>query len=219
MLPNLRWFEFEGVSTYLEALLPRITVPLLETFRILFVDEHTFSTQNLSQFMGTIEGFRCSSAGFGFDYNFVVAWVHTLKEANKLTFIMNFCSPLDQQVAQIAQIFRAFGTVSSAVEHLSLDHGKASPLKASYKVDPARWYKLLLGSFSSVKSLYLNDDPVEDISRSLQSDDGGFHTELLPELKELSYFAGVRRNDPGEALTAFIDARQNAGRPVTLLRV
>jgi hypothetical protein len=46
------------------ALLPQITVPVLETFQISFLKEHTFSTQNLSQFKGAIEDFRCGSARF-----------------------------------------------------------------------------------------------------------------------------------------------------------
>jgi hypothetical protein len=40
-------------------------------------------------------------------------------------------------------------------------------------------------------------------------------TELLPELKELSYFTIDHARDP---FASFIFARQNAGRPVTLVR-
>jgi hypothetical protein len=38
--------------------------------------------------------------------------------------------------------------------------------------------------------------------------------ELFPELKKLSYF-GIAKD--GDAFTEFIDARGNAGRPVTLI--
>jgi hypothetical protein len=115
-------------------------------------------------------------------------------------------------------IFRALGTVSSAVEHLSLKHGMTIWSGASGKDNPVLWDELL-GSFSSVKSLYMDDEVVEEISRSsLQSDDGDFHTELFPKAKELSYFAGLIHNDLGEVLTAFIDALHNACRLVTLLR-
>jgi hypothetical protein len=45
-------------------------------------------------------------------------------------------------------------------------------------------------------------------------EDGELPLELLPELQELRYFGS---RDTGDAFTSFIDARQNAGRPVTLV--
>ena len=39
--------------------------------------------------------------------------------------------------------------------------------------------------------------------------------ELLPELQELKCYG---EGDIGDAFTSFIDARQNAGRPVALVR-
>ena len=39
--------------------------------------------------------------------------------------------------------------------------------------------------------------------------------ELLPELQEFTYSGS---DDIGDAFTSFIDARRNAGRPVTLVR-
>jgi hypothetical protein len=61
----------------------------------------------------------------------------------------------------------------------------------------------------------IGDDFVGQLSRSLRLEDGEPLLELLPELKELSYSA---IDDDDAAFTAFIDARQNAGRPVTLIR-
>jgi len=52
-LPNLRWFGFKGTCAYLEALLPRITTPVLEKFQIIFFNQLTFSVPHLQQFMGT----------------------------------------------------------------------------------------------------------------------------------------------------------------------
>jgi hypothetical protein len=54
-LPNLRWFVFKGVSAYLEALLPRMTTPLLEKVQIKFFNQLTFSVPHLLQFLGTTE--------------------------------------------------------------------------------------------------------------------------------------------------------------------
>jgi hypothetical protein len=212
-LPNLRWFGFGGVSAYLEALLPQITVPLLEKFQILFIDQLTFSTQYLSQFMGTTEEFRCANTKFRFYEDGVAVWVNALRGANRFSFYVYFiCWPPNLQAAHTAQFFRVLGTVSSAVEHLILECATLSSEWYS-NVEPVRWCELL-GSFSSVKSLLVDHGLVGAISRSLQSDDGEFRTELLPDLNELSYSA----SGDDEAFTAFVDARQNAGHPVTLTR-
>jgi hypothetical protein len=52
-------------------------------------------------------------------------------------------------------------------------------------------------------------------SRCLQLDDGKPPLELLPELQELTYSC---KGDTGDAFSSFISARQNAGRPVTVVR-
>ena len=58
-------------------------------------------------------------------------------------------------------------------------------------------------------------NPVKDLSHCLQLEDGELPLELLPELQELRTFGS---GDTGDALTSFIDARRNTGRPVTLIR-
>jgi len=60
---------------------------------------------------------------------------------------------------------------------------------------------------------------IKEVSRSLLVDDGDSPTELLlHELKELLYAAGDGVEGwAEEELTPFINARQNAGRPVTLI--
>ena len=46
-------------------------------------------------------------------------------------------------------------------------------------------------------------------------DNGELPLELLPELQELTYFG---RGDTSNAFTPLINAFQNAGRPLTLVR-
>jgi hypothetical protein len=54
-LPNLHHFNFRGVSTYLEALVHRITAPRLEKLTIEFFNQLTFSVPRLLQFIDTAE--------------------------------------------------------------------------------------------------------------------------------------------------------------------
>jgi len=50
----------------------------------------------------------------------------------------------------------------------------------------------------------------------LELEDGEFPLELLPELHVLEYFGS---GDTRDAFTSFTNARQDAGRPVTLTRL
>ena len=64
-----------------------------------------------------------------------------------------------------------------------------------------------------MKSLCIDHGLIGELSRSLRPDDGELPLELLPELQELTFTGSSYASD---AFTSFIDARQNAGHPVTL---
>ena len=65
-----------------------------------------------------------------------------------------------------------------------------------------------------MKTLRIDNGLVEQLSRCLELEDGELPLELLPELQELTYSGS---GNTGDAFTSFINARQNAGRPVTLV--
>jgi len=104
------------------------------------------------------------------------------------------------------------------MEHLALEHEERNDCGQSSEehgvVDRPEWHRLLR-SFSSVKTLRVDGGLSDELSRYLQSDSGGLPWDLLPELQELTY-AG--NSNAGDVFTSFIDARQNTGRPVTLVR-
>ena len=61
----------------------------------------------------------------------------------------------------------------------------------------------------------VQDGLVEQLFRCLRLEGGEILLELLPELQEVMYYGS---GDAGDAFTPFIDTRQDAGRPVTLIR-
>jgi hypothetical protein len=65
-LPNLRYFDFQGVSTYLEALVHRITTPRLKKLKINLFNQLTFSVPRLLQFIDAAENLRFNRATFTF---------------------------------------------------------------------------------------------------------------------------------------------------------
>ena len=217
-LPNLRWFVFRGVSAYMEAVVRRITAPRLEKLGIRLFEQLTFSVPRLLQFMSTIEDFGFNSAKFVFGEEDVHVEVHPREEAKMNVFQMHIdCWHLDWQVSSMAQIFNTLSQIFSAVEHLALEHEEhsRSSEEQHHEVDHANWRKLLR-SFNNVKSLHVDDGLVEELARSLLLGDGELPPELLPELQEVAYSGS---DDTGDAFTSFIDARQSAGHPVTLMRL
>ncbi|KAN0114206.1 hypothetical protein V8E52_007004 [Russula decolorans] len=216
-LPNLRWFGFRGVSAYLEALLPRITAPLLEKLQILFFNQLTFSVPHLLEFIRSAENLRFSSARVTFHDGGIFTRVYPHEGAKMYALYVDIgCKQSDWQVASAVQILNTLRSVFSSVEHLSLEYEMyAISSEWHNKADHAQWRKLL-ESFNDVKTLLVDAVLVRDLSHSLQLDDGEpLPVELLPELKEVSYSA---IDDADDVFTPFIDARQKAGRPVTLVR-
>jgi hypothetical protein len=118
----------------------------------------------------------------------------------------------DMQLFSVTQIFNSFSQKLSTVEHLSLEHAAFSYVHDGPEVDPTEW-RQLLQLFRCVKTLNVHDRLVKEVSRCLELDDGEHPLELLPVLQELTYSGS---DDTSDAFTSFTDARQNAGRPVTL---
>ena len=120
---------------------------------------------------------------------------------------------LDWQVASTAQVFHTLGTVFSAVEHLTLAYDRhLVSSEWNNEADRAQW-RHLLGLFVNVKTVFVDGELVGQLSHALRPVEGESPTELLPELQDLSYSAMAPSPN---AFTPFADARQKAGRPVTV---
>ncbi|KAI0270370.1 hypothetical protein BGY98DRAFT_1179786 [Russula aff. rugulosa BPL654] len=217
-LPNLRSFTLRAVSAYTEAVLSRITASRLDYFQICYPNQLTFSVPQLVQFMGRTDNFRFDRAKFIFHGKQVYVFVNP-RETNSIqedAFSVNVdCWHLDWQVSSVVQIFNALSQIFSPVERLNLVHQTHSQSSEEHnEVDRTEWRKLLR-SFSKVKTLDIEDGLVMELSRCLRLDDGEDPLDLLPELQELIYSG---KGNADDAFTSFIDARQKAGRPVTLIK-
>jgi hypothetical protein len=216
-LPYLTRFGFRAVSAYSEAVLSRITAPRLENLGIGYPKQVTFSVPELLQFMERTENLSFNRAEFNFDSERVSVEVNA-PDSNKpiYAFSLDIDSwHLNRQVSSMAQIFNALSQMFSTVEHLTLVHKVHNRSSEEHnEVERAEWLKLLR-SFSNVKTLRIKDGFVGELSRCLTLEVGEDPLELLPELHELTYSGSGNSHD---ALTQFIDARQSAGRPITLIK-
>jgi hypothetical protein len=213
-LPNLHLFDFEGVSIYLEALLPHMTTPLLETLKVHFFNQLTFSIPRLLQFMTTAENLGFGTVDFLFYHGAVAVFVYPNPVAEICSFTVDVsCGHLDWQVSSVAQIFNVLSPLFSDVVDITLDY-REHTLSSEWhnEVDRTQWRELL-GSFRNVKTLRVHNGLVRDLSRALQLD-GEPPLELLPELMELVCPVGSV-ND--KIFSAFINEREVAGQPVKVI--
>ena len=221
-LPNLRWFWFQGVNAYLEAVVRKITAPRLERLQVFLFEQLTFSVPHLLQFMKntTTETqnlrFRNANLDFSSDQVDVATYPHEEADLSHSLHIRVLCLHLNLQVSVIAQISSSLSEMFSAVEHLTFSYEAHSQLSEEHnEVDRRTEWRRILGSFRNVKTLRVEDGLSEEIARCLRSEYGGEPPlDLLPELHELTY---SRSSHTDDYFTSFIHARQNAGRPITLV--
>jgi hypothetical protein len=200
----------------MEAVVRRITAPRLEKLDMQFFNQLTFSISGLLQFMNTTENLRFDSVKFQFSGGGVQVGVYPPDETKVYALeLYVICWHLDWQIFSVAQIFNSLSQMFSMVEHLTFKHEVHNQSSEEHnEVDRTEWHKLLK-SFSNAKTLHVDEGLVKELSRSLRPDDRELPLELLPELQELTYSGD---DNTGDAFTPFIDARQKAGRPVTLIR-
>jgi hypothetical protein len=109
-LPNLHRFWYRGGSTYLEALVHRITAPRLEKVQIQYFNQLRFSVPRLLQFLNTTENLAFESAVFRFSRERVNVNVNPRKEGESFqayTLSIRVDSlHLDWQVSSVAQIIK-----------------------------------------------------------------------------------------------------------------
>ena len=209
-LPSLKYFQFKGVSAYLESLVAQIRVPLLEWLSIALFNQISLALLHLSPLINAFtEGLKVSVASVTFgrkDVSVAAVSGTTYREVLRLSVI---CKPLDWQIDCAAQICQAIIPALSYVHQLTFYCGDdySQDIQTELQnsaIDSTTWNDLLR-SFIGVKTLYINETLLEELSGALQVEvgsDPGF----LPNLRKI----GASRN----VFTSFIDTRQVVGRPV-----
>jgi hypothetical protein len=214
-LPNLRWLGFKGASAYLEALLSHVTIPLLEKLQVYFFSQLSYPIPHLQQSMTAAENLRLGTIMLSFREDYLNVRAYPYKGAKLYTLSMELSGRnLDWQVASATQVFQTLSASFSAVDHLTLEYSRhLVSLEWNNEADRTQW-RGLLGLFGNVKTVLVAGDLVGQVSCAIQPGEGESPTELLPELQELSYSTMGSSLD---IFAPFIDARQKAGHPVTVV--
>ena len=216
-LPILRQLGYRGGNAYLEALLPWMTTPLLAKLQVYFSNRMVYTTPHLCEFMGAAKNLQLKAAKFTFFEDSLIVNAFAHKGDRLYTFAMELGGKhLDWQVVSAAQVFHLLRTVFSALEHLDLKfYQRDLSSEWNREADRTQWREFL-GLFRNIKTIFVDDELVGQVSRALQPGEGESpaESEPFPELEELSYSATASTLN---VFTPFIDSRQKAGRPVTIV--
>ena len=230
--PYLRRFGVQGANAYLEALLPRVTIRLLEKLQLYFLDQlKRYLILSRRHILSYSEAVYLESVELTFlgDHLRVDAFSHDSGFGAYRFSMSQGGKHLDRQLTSVTQLFQALGTVFSPAEHLILRY-KGPPLIPSSEsewnseADRTQWRELF-GMFGNLKALYVNYALVGKLSRFLRSEglEGESPTTdsdmLLPELRDLWYSVpNTSESDEHSFFIEFTRARRNAGRPVKLFQ-
>ena len=213
-LPNLHFFQFGGVSAYLEALLAHMNAPLLKALSVAFFNQLSFSVPHLGQFVTIAENIRFNRVDFLFHHKTVAVFMDFSLSASIPTLDIHVdCEHLDWQVSSITQILKFLSPLFSTVVDLSLGYWSHTPSSDRHdQADHSLWRELL-GSFRDVQTLRVHDGLVGELSRCLTSD-GEPALEILPRLKKLVCPIG---SDDENTFARFVHDRDVAGLPIDLI--
>jgi hypothetical protein len=213
-LPNLRWFAFDGASTYLEGLVAWISTPSLSIVHVYLDVQPFYIIPRFLEFVQTSEDLTFSAVRVTFGALYVS--LNAVPWKWDTPFLLRIkCGHLVSQVASAAQLFRKLSPVLSVVEQVTFSYEEHS--RSSHNNVDRRQWRELLRPFTNAKSIHVQDELVGRIFLSLlPSGNGEPLLELLPNLEEVGYSG---ESDALEAFTAFLNERQVAGHPVTLRMV
>ena len=217
VLPVLTWFEFRGVSDYLEVLVARIHAPLLNYFEITFFYQPIFHTSYLSQFISRIPKFRALREArvvfSGGDMSVRVPSPTQTLGQTVLTVGISHKIP-KWWPSSVAQLYTSILPPFLTVEHLYM------------RLPPAHWQLTedsewldLLHPFAAVKNLYLTKKIGLHIAPALQELASGKRvTEELPALKNIFLGDLEPTGSVQQAITYFAYTRWLSGQPVAVFQ-
>ena len=219
VLPALTRFRFRWKSEYLEYLVARIDAPLLDSFKIVFLNQFVFNLPELGNFMRRTTSFQAlNEARMDFRENSILVKslpsARTFDEESGLIFI---CKVPVWHLSYLAETLSSLFPSIYIVEHLYIYGPRDLFTFWEDEVDDTRWLETFR-PFTAVKDLYLHKEIAQCIAPALQELVEERATYALPALKRI-FLEGLETSGPvEEAIGQFVAARQLLGRPVALSR-
>lgn len=220
VLPALAFFDFRGVSEYLEELVAQIDTPRLDFLRITYFNRFALDVPQLSQFIGRTESLELEQSKHAELYfgatnaNIRLDCEQVGRRQSRLSLQFS-CQGLDRQVSLLAQVLGQSPAMLSNVGHLSI-HAQCLQLgwdddEGDDMVDIG--YLELLRPFTAVETLRLHGHSAGPVALALEVDAQEMvNAEVLPALHLLWL-----QDQPVASLENFADVRWHSGCPVAIV--
>jgi hypothetical protein len=222
VVPALTFFDFRGISEYLEDFIAQIDTPRLDFLKIKYFNRFAFDVLQLYQFIGRTKSlnlnqskhaelyFGASNASIRLDCEHV-----GLGRRQSRLLLQISCQELESQVSLLALVLRNSPAMLSNVGHLSI---RAQCLQLWSEDDEGDdmvdiGYLDLLRPFTAVETLRLHGHSAGPIALALEVDANEMvDAEVLPVLQLLWL-----QDLPVASLDNFADARCRSGCPVAIV--
>jgi hypothetical protein len=214
-LPAFTWFQFKGVSEYLEDFVARIDAPLLHTVRITLFNQLIFNISQLPRFICRAEKFQAFTEAVVVLYNQsvkVTLYPQTGKGDRAMLALAISCSESDWQLSSLEQVCRSSLPLLFGLERLDIHEDKYWGPHWRDDMESAQWLALF-HPFRAVKDLYLSEQLALRVAPALQELGRGRTAGVLPVLHNL-FLEGLQQSGTvREAIGKFVAARQLSDRP------
>jgi hypothetical protein len=217
VLSFLTYFEFKGLSEYLDDLVACIDAPRLDQLNIYISDDFIFDTPQLIQFICRTPRLKTlEKAHVTFDADVIaVGFSSPTSGANPLEVEIFSCRELDLRVWSMVQLCTLSLPPLSTLEDLYIYGDLSSQAHWQDNIENARWLELLQ-PFRAVKNLYLSEKIALCIVPALQELVGSRATEVLPTLQNIF----LERLEPSgpiqEGIWQFVATRQVTSDPIAV---
>jgi hypothetical protein len=223
-LPNVHLLVYQGPDIYLDGLSARITAPSLSTLAVCIYCHYPLQVDvpSFLQFMQTSENLRFSATKITFKGFHTSVVAVGAESRNNPPFQLHikgtesYRSWLPHIVLQTSmQALCALSPVFSTMEQVTLAHQEHKKVPGWItRFEDRQWIKLL-GLFTNVRTIHVQDDLVGEFTHFLRLHDGEPPLEFLPNLEEFGYSGGLNVWDAHD-LNRFVNARREAGHLMSL---
>jgi len=210
VLPALTWFQFKGVSEYLEDFVSRIDAPLLHTIRVTMFNQLIFNISQFPRFICRAEEFEAITEAVVVLYDQsvkVTLYPQTGKGDRAMLALAISCSESDWQLSSLEQVCRSSLPLMFGLERLDIHEDKYWGPHWRDDMESTQWLALF-HPFIAVKDLYLSEQLALRVAHALQELARGRTTGVLPVLHNL-FLEGLQQSGSvREAIGKFVAARQ-----------
>ena len=218
VLPVLTYFEFKGVTEYLDDLVACIDAPQLNGLSVVFSNDVIFDTPQLVRFIShtpipkTLKNVYITLKNGAASVRF-----SSQTPLGRELDVGILCRGLDWQVSFLEQVFTSCLPPLNMLEDLYFHDSEysRSPPESDWKdsIENRQWPELFR-SFIAVKNLYLSKEFASSIAPALQELVEGRTTDVLPALQNI-FLKGLDSSGSfQESIGQLVAARQVANRPI-----